>query len=57
VIRSAQAEAEKTIEKHELLVLNEKASRAFFELMMNPPPPNARLKAAARRADKRLIEL
>jgi uncharacterized protein (DUF1778 family) len=57
VIRSAQAEAEKTIEKHELLVLNEKASRAFFELMMNPPPPNARLLAAARRHKQRVIEL
>jgi uncharacterized protein (DUF1778 family) len=57
VIRSAQTEAEKTIEKYEVLVLNEKASRAFFELMMNPPPPNARLLAAARRHKQRVIEL
>jgi uncharacterized protein (DUF1778 family) len=46
----ALADAAKTVvEEHELIRLNPAESRRFVELLLNPPEPNAALKAAARK--------
>ncbi len=39
----------KTIREHEVLVLSEESRRVFVEVLLNPPKPNAKLIAAARR--------
>lgn len=41
--------ARKIVDDHERLALSRRDQEAFFEALMNPPEPNARLKAAARR--------
>ena len=38
-----------TIREHELLTLTEKSSRVFVETLLNPPKPNDKAVAAARR--------
>jgi len=38
--------ARATIERHETLVLSEQERRAFFEALIHPPKPNARLRRA-----------
>lgn len=38
--------ARRTIERHETLVLSEQERRVFFETLVNPPKPNARLRRA-----------
>ena len=49
-VRMAMREAAlNTIREHEVLTLNEKAKRVFVEALLNPPPPNQRAIAAARR--------
>ncbi|MBF0333966.1 MAG: DUF1778 domain-containing protein [Alphaproteobacteria bacterium] len=46
--------AESTIARHEALILSERDREVFFDILMNPPKPNARLlrafKAERRRA-------
>jgi uncharacterized protein (DUF1778 family) len=37
------------IREHEVLTLNERAKQIFVEALLNPPKPNARAIAAARR--------
>lgn len=39
----------KTIREHEVLTLSEESRRVFVEALLNPPKPNAKLIAAARR--------
>jgi len=39
----------KTIREHEVLTLSEESRRVFVEALLNPPEPNAKLIAAARR--------
>jgi uncharacterized protein (DUF1778 family) len=48
VIRSAQRAAETAIQTHESIFLTARESRAFVEALLNPPAPNAALRAAAR---------
>lgn len=49
-VRMATKEAAlNTIREHEILTLNEKAKRVFVEALLNPPRPNQRAIAAARR--------
>lgn len=49
-VRMATREAAlKTIREHEVLTLNEEEKRIFVEALLNPPKPNAKLVAAARR--------
>ena len=49
-VRMATREAAlQIIREHEVLTLNEKAKRIFVEALLNPPKPNARAIAAARR--------
>lgn len=49
-VRMATREAAlKAIHDHEVLTLNGKARTVFVEALLNPPKPNARAIAAARR--------
>ena len=47
VVKSAQRAAEQIIREHEVLVLTPQESRQFVEALLNAPPPNAALRAAA----------
>ena len=49
VVSSAQAAAEETIRRHEVITLTARDGAAFVEAVMNPPAPNERLRDAARR--------
>jgi uncharacterized protein (DUF1778 family) len=43
-----------TIREYELLILNEKAKRVFVEALLNPPKPNERAVAAAKRFNQEI---
>ncbi|MEA5468331.1 DUF1778 domain-containing protein [Spirulina sp. 06S082] len=47
VVASAQVEACRVIEQHQMLKLNLEDSEAFVETLLNPPKPNDALKSAA----------
>ena len=49
VVASAQAAALETIQRHEVIALTARDSLAFTLALANPPAPNERLRAAARR--------
>lgn len=49
VIASVQAAACEVIEQHQTLKLSVEDSKAFVDALLNPPNPNAALKAAASR--------
>lgn len=52
-VRMATKEAAlNIIREHEVLTLNEKARRVFVEALLNPPQPNEKAIAAARRLKK-----
>jgi uncharacterized protein (DUF1778 family) len=46
VVRSAQRAAEQTIRDHAVIALTTRESQAFVEALLEPPPPNAALRAA-----------
>ncbi|HEX7670725.1 MAG TPA: DUF1778 domain-containing protein [Polyangiaceae bacterium] len=46
--------AERVIERHEALMLSERDRAAFFEALMAPPAPNAKLRKALRLERERL---
>lgn len=46
VIAAAEREAEATIRRHELIELSARDSRLLAEALLNPPLPNAALRAA-----------
>ena len=48
VLRNALQAAEAVIEKAERVSLDEEQTRFILDLLDNPPPPNAKLTAAAR---------
>jgi len=54
VIQSAQEAATRAIRENEALALSERASVAFAEFLLNPPGPNHKAMAAARRYKARL---
>ena len=54
VVQSAQEAAVRTIRDNEVLTLSERASAAFAELLLNPPRPNKRAMAAAKRYKAKL---
>jgi uncharacterized protein (DUF1778 family) len=56
VVQSAQEAASRTIREHEVLSLSEEARVAFAEFMLNPPRPNRRALAAARRYKAQLAQ-
>ena len=43
------------IARHETLVLSERDREVFFEALVHPPKPNARLRRAFRSAQKRIM--
>jgi len=49
VVRSAQAEAQRTIREHEVMVLSRRDAEAFVAALMEDWPPNERLRKAAER--------
>ena len=44
-----------TILRHESLVLSERDRKAFFDVLIHAPKPNARLKRAFRSAEERVV--
>jgi uncharacterized protein (DUF1778 family) len=46
--------ARKTIDLHQTLVLSERDRRLFFDTLINPPKPNARLRRAFKAARERI---
>jgi len=49
IISSVQAAAEEAIRTHQVLELTAREMEAFLAAVRNPPAPNERLRAAARR--------
>jgi len=48
VVMSAQDAAARTLREHEVLVLNEQASKVFIDALLNPPKPSAKALAAVK---------
>jgi uncharacterized protein (DUF1778 family) len=46
---------EAAIARHESIVLSERDRQQFFDVLINPPKPNARLKRAFRSARERIV--
>jgi|ERR1700739_2523222 uncharacterized protein (DUF1778 family) len=44
-----------TISRHETALLSERDREAFFDALLHPPKPNARLKRAFRSAVRRIV--
>jgi uncharacterized protein (DUF1778 family) len=49
VISSAEAAAEETIRRHEVMTLSARDGEAFVRALLDPPAPNENLRDAARR--------
>jgi uncharacterized protein (DUF1778 family) len=49
VVQSAQEAATRAIRESEILTLSERARTAFAQLLLNPPRPNRKAMAAAKR--------
>ncbi|MBC7378193.1 MAG: DUF1778 domain-containing protein [Burkholderiaceae bacterium] len=47
VVASAQEAASRVIQEHETIRLSRTEQMAFVRALLNPPPPNARLRKAA----------
>lgn len=56
VVASAQAAALETIQRHGIITLTARDSLIFAEAIANPPAPNDRLRAAARRHRELIAE-
>ncbi|NJO94440.1 MAG: DUF1778 domain-containing protein [Hydrococcus sp. RM1_1_31] len=54
VIRSATEQARQILDKHRLIQLSLKDSQAFVEALLNPPEPNERMVAAAKKYKRSL---
>jgi uncharacterized protein (DUF1778 family) len=46
--------ARRTIASHEMLVLSERDRQIFFDLLVHPPKPNAKLRRAFKAGQRRL---
>ena len=49
VVQTALREAERSIEQERVIRLSARDAEAFIRALENPPPPNAKLKAALKR--------
>lgn len=49
VFSSAQEKADEIVQLHHTLLVSEKDREVFFDALMNPPEPNDKLTAAAKR--------
>jgi uncharacterized protein (DUF1778 family) len=56
VLTNAVAAAERVIDSHEKITLSARDWDIFYDALINPPEPNERLKAAARRYRQRIGE-
>ena len=54
ILASALAQAERTIRKHETMVLRRRDSEIFFDALLQPPRMNPRLAAALKEHDRRV---
>jgi uncharacterized protein (DUF1778 family) len=54
VLHSAEAAAEKTIERRDILVLTARETEAFVDAILNPPEPNPALLKAFREHRKKI---
>jgi uncharacterized protein (DUF1778 family) len=52
VVSSLQEAAEEVVRSHEVMRLSARDSAALIEALLNPPPPNENLRAAAERYRK-----
>jgi len=52
VIRTAKKRATEIIDRHELVIASKRDSEVFFDAIVNPEPPNEKLKAAANKFKK-----
>lgn len=57
IVSSALENAERTVRRHDTLTLRREEAMRFFDALVDPPPPNDRLRAAleehARRVEPR----
>lgn len=53
ILRTTLKEAHAVIDEHERIKLSKRDSRRVLELLENPPPPNAKLRKAARGLPRR----
>jgi len=51
-ISSMQRAATRAMQEHTIIELSERSQRAFVESLMNPPQPNAAMRAAAKAYSK-----
>ena len=54
IVQHADEAAIKTIESHSAWVLSDRDRDIFVHALLNPPEPNARMKAAAKRYKERV---
>ena len=52
VLRSAHRRAEEIILEHEVILASKRDSEVFFNAILNPEPPNSKLRAAAEKFKK-----
>jgi len=55
IVSSALENAEKTIQKYETMVLDRRDARRFFDVIVNPPAPNDKLRTAMDEHEKRVV--
>ena len=55
ILSSALDQAERTIREHETMVLDRRDAEAFFDALVQPPKMNARLAAALKEHDRRVV--
>ena len=54
IVSSALENAEKAIQKHETMALNQRDAKRFFDVIINPPAPNDKLRRAMGEHGKRV---
>ena len=52
MIQSAQEKADAIIRDHDIVSFSKNDKRVFVDALLNPPPPNEKLKQAAKRYKK-----
>ncbi len=55
IVSSALGNAEKAIQKHETMALDRRDAKHFFDLIVKPPAPNDKLRAALGEHGKRVV--
>ena len=56
VLHSAETAAERTIERHSMLILTARETEAFADAILRPAPPGAVLRKAAREYRRKMIQ-